>query len=43
MYPRTEIYQEEQIETIHYNDKVDFSNNLKQLQPEQVGLIVHMI
>lgn len=38
-----DIYTEEAAETISYNDKADFANNLKQLQPEQIGLVVHMI
>lgn len=37
------VYQDDQQEQITYNDKVEFANNLKQLQPEQIGLIVHMI
>ncbi|CAD8092949.1 unnamed protein product [Paramecium sonneborni] len=39
----SEVYQEEPQEQVTYNDKVEFSNNLKQLAPEQIGLIVHMI
>lgn len=38
-----DVYQEEPQEQVSYNDKVEFSNSLKQLQPEQIGLIVHMI
>ncbi|CAD8082616.1 unnamed protein product [Paramecium sonneborni] len=39
----SDVYQEEPQEQVTYNDKVEFSNNLKQLAPEQIGLIVHMI
>lgn len=38
-----DVFTEEAAESISYNDKVEFANNLKQLQPEQVGAIVHMI
>ncbi|CAD8094714.1 unnamed protein product [Paramecium sonneborni] len=38
-----DVFQEEPQDLVSYNDKVEFSNNLKQLAPEQIGLIVHMI
>ncbi|CAD8090052.1 unnamed protein product [Paramecium sonneborni] len=38
-----EVVQEETQQTISHNEKVEFSNNLKQLNPDQIGALVQII